>query len=49
MSVIQKLLDAEKNKDLDKFNEVMSKDFVWIKYSNGELISFYIFCLIIFR
>ena len=49
MSVIQKLLDAEENKDLDKFNEVMSEEFVWIKHSTGKQISFYIFCLIIFR
>ena len=49
MSVIQKLFDAEENKVLDKFNEVISKDFVWIKHSTGEQISFYIFCLIIFR
>ena len=33
MSVIQKLWDAEESKDLDKFNEVMSEDFVWIKHS----------------
>ena len=38
MSVIQKLWDAEENKDLDKFNEVMSEDFVWIKHSTGEQI-----------
>jgi len=49
MSVIQKLLDTDENKDLDKFNEVMREDFVWIKHSTGEQISFYIFCLIIFR
>jgi|TARA_B100001093_G_C26084002_1_gene699954 ketosteroid isomerase-like protein len=49
MSVIQKLLDAEENKDLDKFNKVMSEDFVWIKHSTGEQINFYIFFLIIFR
>ena len=39
MSVIQKLLDAEENKDLDKFNKVMSEDFVWIKHSTGEQIN----------
>ena len=39
MSVIQKLWDAEESKDLDKFNEVMSEDFVWIKHSTGEQIS----------
>ena len=38
MSVIQKLWDAEENKDLDKFNEVMSEDFVWVKHSTGEHI-----------
>jgi len=38
MSVIQKLWEAEENKDLTKFNEVMSEDFVWIKHSTGEQI-----------
>ena len=38
MSVIQKLWDAEENKDLVKFNEVMSEDFFWVKHSNGEHI-----------
>ena len=38
MSVIQKLWDADENKDLDKFNEVMSEDFMWIKLSTGEQI-----------
>ena len=38
MSVIQKLWDAEENKDLDKFNEVMSEDFIWVKHSTGEHI-----------
>ena len=38
MSVIEKLWDAEENKDLDKFNEVMSEDFVWVKHSTGEQI-----------
>jgi len=38
MSVIQKLWDAEENKDLSKFNEVMSEDFVWVKHSTGEHI-----------
>ena len=38
MSVIQKLWDAEENNDLDKFNEVMSEDFVWVKHSTGEEI-----------
>ena len=38
MSVIQKLWDAEEDKDLDKFNEVMSEDFIWVKHSTGEQI-----------
>ena len=38
MSVIEKLWDAEENKDLEKFNEVMSEDFVWVKHSTGEQI-----------
>jgi len=39
MSVIQKLWDAEEEKDIEKFNSVMSEDFVWIKHSTGEHIS----------
>ena len=35
MSIIQKLWDAEENKDLNQFNEVMSEDFVWVKHSTG--------------
>ena len=38
MSVIQKLWDAEENKDLDQYNEVLSDDFVWVKHSTGEHI-----------
>ena len=38
MSVIQKLWDAEENRDLNKFNEVMHEDFVWVKHSTGEKI-----------
>ena len=38
MSVIKKLWDAEENKDLAQFNEVMSEDFVWVKHSTGEQI-----------
>ena len=37
-SVIQKLWDAEENKDLNKFNEVISEDFLWVKHSTGEQI-----------
>ena len=39
MSVIKKLWDAEDNKNLDQFNEVMHEDFVWVKHSTGEEIS----------
>ena len=38
MSVIKKLWDAEENKDLSQFNEVMSEDFTWVKHSTGEEI-----------
>ena len=38
MSVIQKLWDAEENKDLETFIEVMSEDFIWVKHSTGEHI-----------
>ena len=38
MSVIKKLWDAEENKDLTQFNEVMSEDFVCVKHSTGEEI-----------
>ena len=43
MSVIQKLFDAEENKVLDKFNEVISEDFVWIKYSSVSKLAFIYF------
>ena len=36
MSLIQKLYDAEENKDLEKFNEVLSEDYVWVRHSTGE-------------
>ena len=38
MSVIKKLWEAEENKDLAQFNEVMSENFVWVKHSTGEHI-----------
>ena len=38
MSVIQKLWDAEENKNINKFYEVMSEDVVWVKHSSGEHI-----------
>ena len=39
MSLIQKLYDAEENKDLEKYNEVLSEDYVWVKHSTGEHIT----------
>ena len=39
MSLIQKLYDAEENKDLEKYNEVLSEDCVWVKHSTGEHIT----------
>ena len=36
MSLIQKLYDAEEKKDLEKFNEVLSEDYVWVRHSTGE-------------
>ena len=36
MSVIQKLWDAQENKDINKYNEVLSDDYVWVKHSTGE-------------
>ena len=38
MSVIQKLFDAQDNQDLNAYNEVVSKDYVWLKHSTGEEI-----------
>ena len=38
MSVIKKLWDAEENKNLNQFNEVMSEDFVWVKHSTSKEI-----------
>ena len=41
MSVIQKLWDAEENKDIDQWNEVLSDDFLIYEdiISNNALIS----------
>jgi hypothetical protein len=36
MSLIQKLYEAQENKDLEKYNEVVSEDYYWIKHSTGE-------------
>ena len=38
MSLIQKLYDAQKNKDLEKINEVLSEDYVWVQHSTGKHI-----------
>ena len=38
MSIIQKLIDAQDNQDLKAYNEVVSKDYVWVKHSTGEEI-----------
>ena len=38
MSLIQKFWNAEENKDIDQWNEVLSDDFVWVKHSTGEHI-----------
>ena len=39
MSLIQKLYDAEENKDLAQYNEVLSEDYVWVQHSSGMHIS----------
>ena len=39
MSLIQKLYDAEEKKDLAKYNEVLSEDYVWVQHSTGKHIS----------
>ncbi len=39
MSLIKKLYEAQENKDLKKYNEVLSEDYYWIKHSTGEHIS----------
>ena len=38
MSLIQKLYDAQENKDLEKINEVLSEDYVWVQHSTGKHI-----------
>ena len=38
MSLIQKLYDAEENKELEKYNEVLSEDYVWVQHSTGKHI-----------
>ena len=36
MSVIQKLYDAQEKKDLEKINEILSEDYVWVQHSTGK-------------
>ena len=36
MSLIQKLYDAAENKDLEKYNEVLSEDYYWLQHSTGK-------------
>ena len=36
MSLIQKLYEAQENKDLEKYNEVVSEDYYWVKPSTGQ-------------
>ena len=38
MSLIQRLYDAEENKDLEKYNEVLSEDYYWLQHSTGKHI-----------
>ncbi len=38
MSLIQKLYDAQENKDLKKINEILSEDYVWVQHSTGKHI-----------
>ena len=38
MSLIQKLYDAQENKDLEKINEILSEDYVWVQHSTGKHI-----------
>ena len=38
MLVIQKLWDAQEKKDLEKINEILSEDYVWIQHSTGKHI-----------
>ena len=38
MSLIQKLYDAQEEKDLEKINEVLSEDYVWVQHSTGKHI-----------
>ena len=38
MSLIKKLYEAEEKKDLEKYFEVLSKDFVWVQHSTGKHI-----------
>ena len=36
MSLMQKLFDSQENKDLEKYNEVLSEDYYWLQHSTGK-------------
>ena len=36
MSLIKKLYEAQENKDLEKYNEVVSENYYWVRHSTGE-------------
>ena len=38
MSLVQKLYDAQEKKDLEKINEILSEDYVWVQHSTGKHI-----------
>jgi len=38
MSLIQRLYDAQEKKDLEKINEILSEDYVWVQHSTGKHI-----------
>ena len=39
MSLIQKLYDAQENKDLEAYNEVLSEDYYWLQHSTDKHIT----------
>ena len=39
MSLMQKLFDAQENKDLEAYNEVLSEDYYWLQHSTGKHIT----------
>ena len=38
MSLVQQLYEAQESKDLEKYNEILSKDYYWVKHSTNENI-----------